>query len=451
MKKIDKKIFGKNIFFSAIFLIFALINNLFVGKDVSLISKVLLDGFVGLSFIVFSYSNLKSLKNLYRNISFIFGLSFFIYSIVGCIIFIFDNYSPRFSYFTINEDILVETLTIYINTLCIYAIFSFLFNKISYVDYDKMLLFNGNSRTMSKKILIFFDIVAISAACWNIFKVASYGLSFFKLTTALKRSIIDSGVSHYINLFMVVYSLFVSLLYFTNNDFKKSKGTIINIISIILYWAITLTCERRMFVTFLLGFFFIMLVKISKIGFKKFFIGTFAIIILLFSAALRDNINFSNHDFVDVLYSSATEFYCTFMISDAYTYDKHELEYGKTYIVDSFSKLFPKAILENKSEDLSFKFKKEYNTNVGFAFNPVAEGILNFGSFAPFMVALIMYLICSFAKLMSKKNILYYVLILTFSLDFCRGAFSNVFFDTVFCFILIFTMFRISSSNDKLI
>lgn len=449
MKRIKKKDFCINIFFSLIFIILICINNSFIGSDSSLMLKVILDGIVGLIFILFSYIKLKGLKNLYRNIEFVYGISFFIYSIVGCIIFILDEYTPRFYYFKINEKILVQTLSIYINTFCIYSMLCFLFNRFKYINYDEALYRDGNSRILSRKVLIFFDFVALFVTLLNLIKIFSYGTSFFNLTTAAKRNVINSGISHYINLFMVIYSLFVSLLYFTNENFKKNKSAKINILSIVIYWLITLTCERRMFVTFLLGFFFIILVNVKKINFKKLIIAIFIIIFLLFSAAIRDNINFSNHDFVDVLYSSSTEFYCTFMISDAYMYYNHDLEYGKTYIIDSITKLFPKALLKNKSEDLSFKFKKEYNTNVGFAFNPIAEGILNFGKIAPLIVAFLMFFICSFANNMVKRNIMYYIILLTFSLDFCRGAFSNVFFDTIFCFIFIFVMFKVSISKNK--
>ena len=199
-----------------------------------------------------------------------------------------------------------------------------------------------------------------------------------------------------------------------------------------------------MFVTFFIGFVFILLYKVKKIKIKDLLVFIFIIIFLLFSAALRDNISLKNHSLVDVIYSSTTEFYCTFMISDAYVANQHDLLYGKTYIVDSISKLFPRFILKNKSEDLSFQFAKEYNTNVGFAFNPVAEGILNFGKWAPIGVSIIMLIITSIARKLINKNILYYIVILTFMLDFCRGAFSNVFFDSIFCIVLIFLLFKVS-------
>lgn len=441
MKHINKKDIGLNVLFSFTFLLFIIINNIILGNMTSLIIKIILDLIVGILFIIFSYIKLKTLKDMYRNIFFIYGICFFVYSIVGCIIFVLDNYIPRFYYFRITEKILTKTLSIYINVFCIYNIFVLLFNKMKPKEYDKLLIKAGNSNIITNNMTIFFNIVALGISILNLTKILEYGPTFFSLTTSAKRLIINSGVTHYFNLFMVVYSLYISLLYSTN---KKDYRNIFSIISISTYWIIALTCERRMFVTFFLGFIFIILIKIKKLGLKRIMTLIFIFILLLFSAAIRDNIKFSNHKFMDVLYSSTTEFYCTFMISDAYVYDSHDLEYGKTYIIDSLSKLLPKFILTNKSEDLSFKFKKEYNTNVGFAFNPVAEGILNFGKFAPIMVALIMFLICSIANFLSKYNILYYIILLIFSLDFCRGAFSNVFFDTIFCFILIFILTKIS-------
>ena len=79
MKKIKKNDLCTNIFFSFVFIIMLIINNLVITNTSSLVKKVILDGCVGGAFIFFSYIKLKSLKNMYRNIEFVYGFSFFIY------------------------------------------------------------------------------------------------------------------------------------------------------------------------------------------------------------------------------------------------------------------------------------------------------------------------------------------------------------------------------------
>lgn len=438
----SKKVILKNLLISILFLVLIIVNTFILTN--SLVEKILLDMIAGILFIIVSIYRLKGIKNCLRSIEFIYGFCFFIYSIVGCLVFVMDNYIPRFYYFRIDTVILTETLELYINALCFYVIFCFVFNRIKTINFDENLQKCGNNTNLSRGIIIFFDMMAFGVVLYNLSKILRYGVGFFDLSTSLKREILNNGISHYINLFMLVYSLFITLTLVTNKNYSKMKGFKFNAFIVILYWLICLTCERRFFVTFLVGFIFIMLYKIPKIKLKNIIIICSIVILLLFSAAFRDNISFSRHSLADVIYSSTTEFYCTFMISDAYVYDYHELKYGSTYIVDSLSKLIPKSLYENKPQDLSFQFKNEYNTNVGFAFNPIAESILNFGkTFASIMTASIMFAITVIARSFLKKNILYYIIILTFSLDFCRGAFSNVFFDTLFCFIVIFMMFKL--------
>ena len=94
--QINKKNMGTNIVISMMFLVMLGINIFLLNENCSLLSKVIYDGIVGFIFFICSYIKLKSLKNVYRNIFCIYGLSFFIYSIVGCIVFILDNYVPRF-------------------------------------------------------------------------------------------------------------------------------------------------------------------------------------------------------------------------------------------------------------------------------------------------------------------------------------------------------------------
>ncbi len=54
----------------------------------------------------------------------------------------------------------------------------------------------------------------------------------------------------------------------------------------------------------------------------------------LFSAAIRENIFFLIIKINDVLYSSTTEYYCTFTITNALlNYNPEELSYGKNVLL----------------------------------------------------------------------------------------------------------------------
>ncbi|MBR3176466.1 oligosaccharide repeat unit polymerase [Candidatus Saccharibacteria bacterium] len=430
MNKANKqKTVIRNILLATPFIV-ALFTNALSLEANDLVGKVILTMVVGAWFMLASWMKLRSIKSVFENIYVIYGLMFFAYAIIGCTVFILDNMTPRFYYFRITQSSLAETITLYINILCIYAIVCFITNTI------KPLAINikeqKNRYNINNKAIIFFSILALIASALNIYNVVSSG-SFLALSTSAKRGIINNEFSHYINLFILSYSLLIVYISIIN---KKAPRLVV-IIPILLFWATVLTCERRMFVTLLIGIALIAILSVKKIRLKYGILAVIVALALLSIGAIRDNITLKNHSFNDVLYSSTTEFYCTFMISNAYIVDEHELQYGKTYALDTITKALPREIYKNKPEDLSVQFMNEYKTNVGFAYNPVAEGLLNFGKASQLIVPIIMIAICKFAVSLSKRNPIYYATVYMFALDFFRGAFSNMAFDIAFCCIII--------------
>ncbi len=125
---------------------------------------------------------------------------------------------------------------------------------------------------------------------------------------------------------------------------------------------------------------------------------------------------------------STTEYYCTFSITNAYIVNPPELQYGKTYLYDTFSKFFPRAIFPNKPEDLSKQFKDEYNLKVGFAYNPVAEGILNFGKYVILFLPILLVFITIMANKLGRLNILNYIIIAISSFDFLQRTIFKLLF-----------------------
>lgn len=399
--------------------------------------------------IIFSVVRMKEIKNCFFNINFIYGCVFFVYSFVGPLIFVLDNYSPRYYYFNYNTTTMNQALKIYINIYSIFNILSFTFNKIKPIDM-KTRVDNLKFKTMSlNNTLTIYDFIALFSTLYCLIKLILCGTSFFGLSTLQKRDVLNSGISHYINLYVIVYSLFLILPFLFKNQ-KKNFAFYTRVLNIAVYWCIFLTCERSVFVAFLIGFIMLFVTKLNKIKLKHILMITFIFVMFLFSAATRENISFSNHKINDVLYSSTTEYYCTFTITNALLNYNEKLSYGKTYYYDSFTKLFPSFILKNKPKDLSQQFKEKNNLNVGFAFNPVAEGIINFGIFgATIFVPMLMFVITSIAEKFGKKNILYYVIVACYSLYYCRGAFSNFFFDIIFCYVIIFCIYKINFLGGK--
>lgn len=442
MKKKDLLInFISIVFFSTIIFI----NHDYIENN--LVNAIILDTVLGIYFFIICLIKLKGIRNCIYSVEFIYGVVFWMYSIVGSILFVLDNYTPRFNYFLMTEETMTTTLKMYIYISAIYGVICFLFNRIKIYEFNKRVKLFDKKIVLLNSTITFFDIIAVMAMLFSVYNILSFGGGFFSLSVLEKREVLNNGISHYLNLYMVVYSLFLTISYFSKEN--KNEMFYLRIVMTCIYWLIFLTCERRLFIIFLLGFIMVFFTKVKKIKMKYIISIIVCIIVFLMSAAIRENITLKNHSFSDFLYMSLTEYYCTFSITDAYIVDEYnDYQYGKTYIYDTLTKLCPRFILKDKPEDLSQVFKKEYNLDVGFAYNPVAEGILNFGNYAVITVPIVMLLITIFAKGFEKINALNYVFICTSSLDFCRGAFSNYFFDILFCFVFITIIFNFKVKDD---
>ena len=341
-----------------------------------------------------------------------------------------------------NEGSMSNTLAVYINIFAILNILFFTLNRFKNNNVnEKFQKLSEKDSNLNLKLNL-FDLVAVFCSFFSLFKLIAYGPEFYSLSTLAKREILNTGFTHYICLYMVVYSLFVSL----NFALKGKKGLFYRtrLIILIIYWGIFLTCERRIFVIFCLGFIMLFIYRQTKIKLRYIFLTGVCTILLMFATAVRENVNFNRNDFTDVLYMSTTEFYCTFSITNAYIVNPPKLLNGRTYVYDTISKFFPRAIFSNKPDDLSQIFKKQYNLKVGFAYNPIAEGILNFGGMAVFMVPLIVLFLTIIANKLSNKNILFYIIIAISSFDFYRGPFSNFIFDIVFSIFMLIFIFNFS-------
>ena len=109
----------------------------------------------------------------------------------------------------------------------------------------------------------------------------------------------------------------------------------------------------------------------------------------------------------------------------------------------------PRALYPDKPLDLGEIFYLQANTNVAFAFNPIAEGILNFGKYAAFIVPIVIGGYILIGKKLLKHNVLFYAIFFGYSADIFRGDFSNCAFDLLFLIILVGAMSHFSIIGDK--
>lgn len=436
-----------NLVFSLIYCLLLIVVNLSDNLPIMLLLFIISYVF----FFIYSKIKLEKVKYMLSSPGFIYGSVFVPYVIFAVAMFIADGYQSRIHFFTNNLYTMILTTKMYLNIYLILLLILTLFNMIKKFDIKEMVI------TLESKIKkLFYNITLLDLFCMvfallNVYKLLSYGLSYFSLSTLQKRAVFSSEINHYINVFMTLYSLIVTI-YFVNDKNNLKKGVMIfRILFMVIYWGIFLTCERRMFVAYLVGFMILVISKVDRVKIKNIVITSVTIILLLLSASFRGNITFGKNDPRDVIYMSLTEFICTYSVSNYYVNNIEHLDYahGETYIKNSFLSLFPRVLVPNKPQELGTIFKKKLNLNVGYSFNPIAEGVLNFGKYAVIFVPIIIALIVLISNKMYKFNVLMPVIISSFSLDFYRGQFANFFFDSVFCFVFVFIIFKLSIKNSK--
>ena len=417
----------------------------------SLILKLIIICIAYLVFFVYCKCKLHTFKNMISSPAFIYGTIFVPYEAFAILMFIIDGYSPRIYYYTFNKNTMLLTSTYYNYIYCITISLFALLNLVKKIDVQHEM-----KKTYKKLINIFkkiniIDVIVLFLAIHKVLSIVIYGVGFFDLTTSQKRAILNNSWSHYANLFMVIYSLLISYYYLFITSEKK-KSMLFRILLCVMYWGAFLTCERRIFTTFLIGF-IIMFFSKYKLKLKYILCIIMMTIALLLSAAYRGNITFQKSDPRDVIYMSLTEFYLTYSISNYYINNINNINTinGESYIKTSILYLFPSFIVENKPQELAYQFYKNMKTNTGYSFNPVAEAILNFGKFAIIFVPLLIVLIVVFSNRLVNFNFLISIIIMSFSLDFYRGQFANYFFDCVFCFIFIFLIFKVSYEKNILL
>lgn len=398
-------------------------------------------------FFFFSYKKLKSIKNMIMSAEVIYCFTFFVYSIMAAVMFILDDYVPRVTFFTIDYDTILETLYLYFNINSILYLLIYLFKGPKSYNFSEK--FVNKLKNVNKKLNI-WDICAILMCGYFVYLHLKNGLSFMTTNIRDLRLIINSGINNYIYLYMIIYSFIrISEIIYNKSDMKRESRMIINIrkfisiFVILLFWFFSIFTDRRNIINLILILIMAFFSKLKKVSFGKILVIFFIALTFLSFGYFRTGAKFSKEKINSFIYMSTGEFILSHYVSEYYMNNMPELRYGKTYVFDTFTKLIPRKIYPNKPEDLSMEFYKEAKTNVGFAFNPVAEGLINFGKKgAIFIVPIVIMFYINLAYFLGKRNSTFYLIVCGYSINIFRGFFSNSMFAIFVMCVLAWLMLR---------
>lgn len=442
MKQIDliSKLKNDKVIFSAIYIVFLVIVNAFAVNIVTTLVLFFLSYFV---FLFYSLKKQKTLKNIILSAEVIFETVFFVYAVPAAIMFILDGYEPRIKFFLIDNFTMLETLQLYFKINCIFIILVIITGGVHTLNfYNK----EKNNKNTSRIKFDAFDIIAIVLVIYFYYLHFRNGLDIFGTYFHDLRELIQSNIHNfnsYIYLYMIPYSCVnIYRILFSNKEIlKKGKYKVIFTIVIMLaFWGLSLLTDRRNLVTLLFMLILIYVYKLRKVSFKILLVGFLCVVMILSISFFRSGT--SNRSINNVLFLSLGEFVLTNYVSNYYINNCDDLQYGKTYIYNTLTSFLPSQIFPEKPELLSVQFQKEAKTNVAYAFNPVAEGLINFGKVgAIFTVPFVMLFWVKLAYIASRKHILFFVIICAESINFFRGIFSVSVFSVVV--MAIFTIFML--------
>ncbi|MCU7197746.1 O-antigen polymerase [Turicibacter sanguinis] len=433
--------------FTSIFLIINIVSLYSYNKD-SIIFLLILFLLNLLLYVLFLIMKKKT-YTIFLDLYFIFAIVFSIYAVCSPIYFILNNYTPAIWFFYVDNNIVYTSFYFYFFTFNIYTILTCIFYKNISELKVKHISKLGEKIIFKSKYFVVFDAIALLSLVILGFNAFRHGLDIFSLT---KNQILQiTGISklRYITIYMQIYTIYlgIGLLYIFLNKSNINKKIIlknnsIRIFFCLIYWLILLRIGMRHdFLLVFLCLFIYSMTLIKKMKIKNIILLALSIIFLLFLAyyrAYRLNGNLFSHNFNEIFYSMFGEFILTQYITYFYNLNIPEnLLYGISYFLYPLLYLIPGRLFPNKPEVLGLRFINDAHVNVGFAYNPIAESLINFGYngvlFVPFFIFILLFIIRKF----SINNPIFYIAIVAQTVNFCRGQFAVTFFDILF-FIVVF-------------
>lgn len=428
--------------------------------EVNIVGLLIVYFITYITFIIYSFYKLKSLKKMILSAEVIFETVFFMYSVPAAIMFVLDGYKPRIPYFLIDTDTMLRTLLLYFNINCIFIMLMLLTGGVKTAEYDE----EKNKKLNMKINIDIWDIIALVLTSYFCYLYLRNGLEIFTTYFHTLREMIQSSIHNfnsYVYLYMIIYEFvnFYKLFYVDNskyndaNDKKRiiAKKCLFIIISVV-FWGFSILTDRRNMVNLIFLIALLCVTKLKKIGFKKIIAAISIVMIFLLMSFFRAGTNLANFDINKFIFLTNGEFILSSYVSDYYINNCDNLKYGKTYIYDTLVSVIPRKIFPDKPKMLSEQFQEDAKTNVAYAFNPVAEGLINFGVVgATFAVPVVLLLYVKLAYFMNKKNLLYYIIICGYTLNIFRGTFSTVAFALLVMMLLTYLMlYRRKNKGEKM-
>lgn len=432
MKQLDltSKLKNEKVIFLAIYIVFLIIVNVF---DINLVTTLVLFFISYFVFLFYAFKKQKTLKNVILSAEVIFETIFFVYAVPATIIFILDGYEPRINFFLIDNFTMLETLQLYFKINCAFIILVVLTGGVHTLNFYNE---EKNTKNTSRIKFDVFDIIAIVLVVYFYYLHFRNGLDIFGTYFHDLRELIQSNIHNfnsYIYLYMIPYSCvnIYRILFSNKKILENGKYKVIFTITLVVaFWGLSLLTDRRNFVTLLFMLILIYVYKLRKVSFKILLVAFICVVMILSISFFRSGT--SNRSINNVLFLSLGEFVLTNYVSNYYINNCDDLQYGKTYIYNTLTSFLPSQIFPEKPELLSVQFQKEAKTNVAYAFNPVAEGLINFGKVgAIFAVPLVMFFWVKLAYIVSRKHILFFAIICAEAINFFRGIFSVSVFSVV--------------------
>ena len=396
----------------------------------------------------FFYRKLRSLKRIITSIEFLYISAYSIYAIMPAIQYVIDDGKQRLEFFSITQaGVSISTkwyLMIFLNIIIVLFLFNYPMDKKYELRIKKEI-----RNTQSRKVNGVFDIVAGICVMIFIYSFLKNGLSFFALDFVYRRSTSDFAIRQYIWLYMMVYSVEIICECSFNKDILKNKRRIIQLGIIFVFWSASLLVDRRHFVPVIVAVVLYMIFMNKKISKTLIIFIILFVLSMILYAVVRSEIQVGTVDINTLIYNAFAEFILTGYITVFYAmHPVNSFYMGRTYIWDTITRVFPKSIFPWKPTDLAEIFMKSVLQNrVGFAFNPVAEGYLNFGGYLIWFVPIIFLIFIKIGYRLTNKEPLFYFMFCSYFLDFSRGQFANCIFDIVVMYIILYAMKNVRIKN----
>ena len=391
----------------------------------------------------------KNFKSLLISCEFVFETIYMAYALPAAICFLIDGGIGRIAMFRITQSTILKTLIIYYNINIVFIVLLLLRrNDIKNYDFIK----NKLSFDIKFNKINIFDIIALLLTGYFIWKNLKDGLITSNISYYTKRSMLSLGnIYDYIFMYMIAYCYSNYYLYAYNKTRIKlfSSKLFLVIILAIFFWGISLFTGRRYFIFLILLLTFVIFSKVKKIKLKSMLILGTIICSLLFLSFYR--MHLKQYTFKDVYYFSFGEFINVNYVSNYYMCHDYELQYGKTYILNTITYLLPSKIYKNKPKTLALEFMNKIRSNYGLAFNPIAEGLINFGEkWIYLFLPLVFIFYTNLAYKLGKIHNFLYFIVASETINFMRGQFATSIFSIAFIGILSY-LIVVSNINMKYI